>query len=107
MLPRHRSMGVPRYVSHPNPLRRAFEGLRKKAFRLVSDVAKALGVSATTLRRMEAAGSDPEGRARHLRKRQGGPRVHRCAGHDDGAVEGRRAVAPRAPREVAADVTAT
>lgn len=62
MLPRHRSMGVPRYVHghHPNPLRRSFENLRRRGYRLVSDVAKTLGVSATTLRRMEAEGVIPQ-----------------------------------------------
>lgn len=62
VLPRHRSMGLPRYVHghHPNPLRRAFAKLRQRGYRLVSDVAKAIGVSATTLRRMEAAGMIPK-----------------------------------------------
>ena len=55
-------MGVPRYVPghHPNPLRRAFESLREKGYRLVADVAQALGVSATTLRRMECSSAIPK-----------------------------------------------
>lgn len=60
--PRHRSRGVPRYIHghHPNPLRRMFERLRQEGYRLVSEVASALGVSATTLRRMEAEGVVPK-----------------------------------------------
>jgi hypothetical protein len=58
ILPRHRSMGLPRYVHghHPNPLRRGFAALRKKGYRLVGEVAKLLGVSENTVRRMEAEG---------------------------------------------------
>jgi hypothetical protein len=58
ILPRHRSMGLPRYLHghHPNPLRRGFDALRKKGYKLVGDVAKLLGVSENTVRRMEAEG---------------------------------------------------
>ncbi len=58
---KHRTVGLPRYLHghHPNPLRRAFAKLRQRGYRLVSDAAKAIGVSATTLRRMEAAGMIP------------------------------------------------
>jgi hypothetical protein len=59
---KHRSMGLPKYLNkhHPNPLRRGFDALRRKDYRLVGDVAKLLGVSETTLRRMEAAGVIPK-----------------------------------------------
>src|SRR5262245_27791127 len=52
ILPRHRSMGLPRYLHghHPNPLRRGFDALRKKGYRLVGEVAKLLGVSENTVR---------------------------------------------------------
>jgi hypothetical protein len=47
----------PREASvHPNPLRRGFNALRRKGYKLVGEVAAQLGVSATTLRRMEAEG---------------------------------------------------
>jgi hypothetical protein len=61
---KHRTVGLPRYVHghHPNPLRRAFEDLRRRGYSFVSDVAKLLGVSATTLRRMEAQGLIPKAR---------------------------------------------
>jgi hypothetical protein len=70
-LARHRSMGLPRYLHghHPNPLRRAYAELRRRGHLLVSDVAKALGVSATTLRRMEEEGVIP--RARRLEPLRG------------------------------------
>jgi excisionase family DNA binding protein len=62
ILPRHRSMGLPRYVHghHPNPLRRGFDALRRKGYKLVGEVAKLLGVSPTTLRRMEHEGVIPK-----------------------------------------------
>jgi hypothetical protein len=64
ILPRHRSMGLPRYVHghHPNPLRRGFDALRKKGYRLVGEVAELLGVSENTVRRMEAEGVIPKAR---------------------------------------------
>jgi len=60
--PRHRSMGLPRYVHghHSNPLRRGFDTLRKKGYRLVGEVAKLLGVSENTVRRMKAEGVIPK-----------------------------------------------
>lgn len=63
ILPRHRSMGLPRYVHghHPNPLRRGFDALRMKGYRLVGEVAKLLGVSENTVRRMEAEDVIPNG----------------------------------------------
>jgi len=64
ILPRHRSMGLPRYLHghHPNPLRRGFDALRKKGYKLVGDVAKLLGVSENTVRRMESQGVIPKAR---------------------------------------------
>src|SRR3954471_24335306 len=52
ILPRHRSMGLPRFVHghHSNPLRRSFDALRKEGYKLVGDVAKLLGVSENTIR---------------------------------------------------------
>jgi hypothetical protein len=41
-------------AGHPNPLRRGFDALRQKGYKLVGDVAKLLGVSENTVRRMEA-----------------------------------------------------
>ena len=63
---KHRTVGLPRYVHghHPNPLRRGYERLRAKGYRMVGEVAATLGVSRTTLRRMEAAGVIP--RAKRL-----------------------------------------
>ena len=57
-------MGLPRYLHghHPNPLRRGFDALRKKGYRLVGEVAKLLGVSENTVRRMEAEGVIPKAR---------------------------------------------
>ena len=68
ILPRHRSMGLPRYLHghHPNPLRRGFDALRKKGYRLVGEVAKLLGVSENTVRRMEAEGVIPKARRMEL-----------------------------------------
>jgi hypothetical protein len=68
ILPRHRSMGLPRYVHghHPNPLRRGFDALRQKGYRLVGEVAKLLGVSENTVRRMEAEGVIPKARRMEL-----------------------------------------
>lgn len=56
ILPRHRSIGLPRYVHghHPNPLRRSFDALCQKNYRLVGEVAELFGVSENTVRRMEA-----------------------------------------------------
>jgi predicted DNA-binding transcriptional regulator AlpA len=64
ILPRHRSMGLPRYVHghHSNPLRRGFDAVRRKGYKLVGDVAKLLGVSENTVRRMEAEGTIPKAR---------------------------------------------
>jgi len=64
ILPRHRSMGLPRYLHghHPNPLRRGFDALRKNGYRLVGEVAKLLGISENTVRRMEAEGVLPKAR---------------------------------------------
>jgi hypothetical protein len=58
---RHREAGVPRYVHghHPNPIRRAYDRLRSQGYRLVADVCAELGVSPTTLRRLEARGVLP------------------------------------------------
>jgi hypothetical protein len=58
---RHRTEGPPRYVHghHPNPIRRAYERLRAKDYRLITDACRELGVSATTLRRLEAEGVLP------------------------------------------------
>ena len=38
---KHRLMGLPRYLQghHPNPLRRGFERMRKRGYRLVGEVA--------------------------------------------------------------------
>ena len=68
ILPRHRSMGLPRYVHghHPNPIRRGFDALRKKGYKLVGEVAKLLGVSESTVRRMEAEGVIPKARRMEL-----------------------------------------
>ena len=51
-------MGLPRYLHghHPNPLRGGFDELREQGYKLAGEVAAELGVSATTLRRMEAEG---------------------------------------------------
>ena len=64
VLPRHRSMGLPKYVHghHPNPLRRGFDALRHEGYKLVGEVAKLLGVSENTVRRMEAEGVIPKAR---------------------------------------------
>ncbi len=43
-----------------NPLRRGFDALRKKGYKLVGDIAKLLGVSENTVRRMEAEGVIPK-----------------------------------------------
>jgi predicted ArsR family transcriptional regulator len=57
-------MGLPRYRHghHPNPLRRAHSKLHRQGYKLVGELAKALGVSQTTLRRMEAEGVIPQAR---------------------------------------------
>jgi hypothetical protein len=57
-------MGLPKYLHghHPNPLRRGFDVLRKKGYKLVGDVAKLLGVSENTVRRLEAEGVIPKAR---------------------------------------------
>lgn len=54
---------------HSNPLRRGFDALHKKGYKLVGDVAKLvgdvaklLGVSESTVRRMEAEGVIPKAR---------------------------------------------
>jgi len=62
VIPAHRTKGMPKYIQghHPNPLRRGFDALREQGYMLVGDVAAELGVSATTLRRMEAEGVIPE-----------------------------------------------
>ena len=63
-------MGLPRYLHghHPNPLRRGFEELREQGYKLVGEVAAELGVSPTTLRRMEEEGVIPEAkRVRYAR----------------------------------------
>jgi hypothetical protein len=62
ILPRHRSMGLPRYVHghHSNPLRCGLDKLREQGYKLVGEVATQLGVSGTTLRRMEAEGIIPK-----------------------------------------------
>jgi hypothetical protein len=59
---RHRSAGVPRYAHghHPNPIRRAYERLRSKGYRLVADTCAEFGISPTTLRRLEADGVLPK-----------------------------------------------
>ena len=59
---RHRTEGPPRYVHghHPNPIRRAYERLRREGYRLVTEVCQELGISPTTLRRLEAAGVLPK-----------------------------------------------
>ena len=64
ILSRHRSMGLPRYIHghHENRLRCGLQDLRNRGYLLVSEVAKQLGVSATTLRRMEAEGVIPKGK---------------------------------------------
>ena len=58
ILPRHRPMGLPGYLHghHRNLLRRGFDALRQEGYQLVGDVAKLLGVSENTVRRMEAEG---------------------------------------------------
>ncbi|HWO23598.1 MAG TPA: MerR family transcriptional regulator [Kofleriaceae bacterium] len=71
----HRTKGVPKFIHghHPNPLRRGFEALRGQGYKLVSEVATELGVSATTFRRMEEEGVIPKakrvdfGRGRSVR----------------------------------------
>jgi len=70
-------MGLPRYLHghHPNPFRRGFGELREQGYKLVGDVATELGVSVTTLRRMEEAGVIPEAK-RVTYARQDSPRVH-------------------------------
>jgi hypothetical protein len=62
ILPRHRSMGLPRYVHghHSDPLWCGLGKLREQGYKLVGEVATQLGVSATTLRRMEAEGAIPK-----------------------------------------------
>jgi Mn-dependent DtxR family transcriptional regulator len=57
-------MGLPRYLHghHPNPLRRSFDALRKKGYKLVGEVAELLDVSENTVRRMEAEGVIPKAR---------------------------------------------
>lgn len=57
-------MGLRRYVHdhHPNPLRSELAELRRKSYKLVGEVAKTLGVSQTTPRRMEAEGVIPKAR---------------------------------------------
>jgi predicted DNA-binding transcriptional regulator AlpA len=73
ILPRHRSMGLPRYVHghHSNPLRSGFDALRKKGYKLVGDVAKLLGVSENTIRRMEEEGAIPKaGRITYARGKE-------------------------------------
>lgn len=61
---KHRSVGLPKYLHghHPNPLRRGFDALRKKGDKLVGEIAKLLGVSENTVRRMEAEGMIPKAR---------------------------------------------
>lgn len=63
ILPRHRSMGLPGYLPDhaPNGMSLVFERLRAKGHRFVT-FATSLGVSATTLRRMEAEGTIPKAR---------------------------------------------
>jgi hypothetical protein len=58
---RHRTEGPPRYVHghHPNPIRRAYEKLRRAGYRLIADACRELAVSPTTLRRLEADGTLP------------------------------------------------
>ncbi|HEX7842529.1 MAG TPA: helix-turn-helix domain-containing protein [Kofleriaceae bacterium] len=46
----------------PEPLRRGFDALRPKGYRLVGEVAELLGVSENTVRRMEAEGVIPKAR---------------------------------------------
>jgi hypothetical protein len=55
---------VPRYAHGHNPssLRREFERIHEDGYHLVPEVAARLGVSPTTLRRMEAEGIIPEAR---------------------------------------------
>lgn len=75
MIPVHRTRGMPKYIHghHPNPLRRGFDALKEQGYKLVGEVAAELGVSATTLRRMEAEGVIPKakrvdfGRGKSLR----------------------------------------
>ena len=52
---------MPQYLHghHPNSLRGGFDDLRGQDYKLVGEVATELGVSATTLRRMEAEGIIP------------------------------------------------
>ena len=71
MIPVHRTKGMPKYIHghHPNPLRRGFEALREQGYKLIGEVAAELGVSATTLRRMEEEGVIP--RARRLELARG------------------------------------
>jgi predicted ArsR family transcriptional regulator len=45
-----------------NPLRRGFDALRQKGYKLVDEIAKLLGVSENTVRRMEAEGLIPKAR---------------------------------------------
>jgi hypothetical protein len=70
---KHRTAGLPKYVHghHPNPLRRGFEELRNQGYRLVGDVTAALGVSATTLRRMEAEGAIPKAKRIEISRGKG------------------------------------
>jgi hypothetical protein len=64
VIPAHRTKGMPQYLHghHPNSLRGGFDELRGRGYKLVGEVASKLGVSATTLRRMEAEGILPEAR---------------------------------------------
>jgi len=64
VLPVHRTKGVPRYAHghNPTPLRREFDRIHEGGYHLVPEVAARLGVSPTTLRRMEAEGIIPEAR---------------------------------------------
>jgi hypothetical protein len=61
---RHRSGGAPRYAHghHPNPIRRAYQRLRSRGYRLVADVCRELSVSPTMFRRLETAGVLPKAR---------------------------------------------
>jgi len=75
VLPVHRTKGMPKYIHghHPNPLRRGFDALKEQGYKLVGEVAAELGVSTTTLRRIEAESVIPKakrvnfGRGRRLR----------------------------------------
>jgi len=64
VIPAHRTKGVPQYLHghHPNSLRGGFDELRSQGYKLVGEVATELGVSVTTLRRMEAEGIISEAR---------------------------------------------